>query len=44
MGQAFERQQNHQAAIYCFAGMLPEQDSAEDLNHSSQPETSGGHK
>lgn len=24
MGQAFERQKNHQAAIYCFAGLLPD--------------------
>jgi len=24
MGRAYERKKNHQAAIYCFAGMLPE--------------------
>ena len=44
MGQAYERQQNHQAAIYCFAGLLPEQDSADGLKQSTQSETSGGHK
>ncbi len=31
MGQAFERQKNHEAAIYCFAGMLPEK-SADEKN------------
>ena len=25
MGQAYERKKDHQAAIYCFAGMLPEE-------------------
>jgi len=29
MGQAYERQKNHEAAIYCFAGMLPEESTDE---------------
>ncbi|MCA9011584.1 MAG: tetratricopeptide repeat protein [Planctomycetaceae bacterium] len=40
MGQAYERRKNHQAAIYCFAGMLPEESLAEQ-NH--KPETSSTH-
>lgn len=44
MGQAYERQQNHQAAIYCFAGMLPEPESVNGSNDRSQSETSGGHR
>jgi len=39
MGQAFERMKNHQAAIYCFAGMLPDKEAGEDLMNKpiSQP-------
>jgi len=29
MGQAYERKRDHQAAIYCFAGMLPEETAQE---------------
>jgi len=31
MGQAFERMKNHQAAIYCFAGLLPDKEPAEAM-------------
>lgn len=45
MGQAYELKKDHQAAIYCFAGMLPDGESAlkaePDLHNS---ETTGGHK
>ena len=29
MGQAYERKKDHQSAIYCFAGMLPEETALE---------------
>ncbi len=29
MGQAYERRKDHQSAIYCFAGMLPEETNQE---------------
>lgn len=41
MGQAYERKKNHQAAIYCFAGMLPEeteQDATLDVEANSSTE------
>ncbi len=34
MGQAYERQKNHQAAIYCFAGMLPDESRQEQKDNS----------
>lgn len=37
MGQAFERQKNHHAAIYCFAGLLPDE-------NADQAFATGGHK
>lgn len=43
MGKAYERQKNHQAAIYCFAGMLPDEmprgngsDHSDELPHRPQ--------
>jgi tetratricopeptide (TPR) repeat protein len=36
MGQAYERQKNHQAAIYCFAGLLPDK----NVVNSTAPGTS----
>ncbi len=36
MGQAYERRKNHQAAIYCFAGMLPEESQDELKNRASE--------
>ena len=45
MGQSYELKKDHQAAIYCFAGMLPDEESPlkadPDLNNS---ETTGGHE
>lgn len=35
MGKAYERQKNHQAAIYCFAGMLPEPGTSEKSANSA---------
>jgi tetratricopeptide (TPR) repeat protein len=45
MGQAYELKQDHQAAIYCFAGMLPDGESSLEPDpalHNS--ETTGGHE
>jgi tetratricopeptide (TPR) repeat protein len=45
MGQAYELKKDHQAAIYCFAGMLPDEElplDAEPGHHNS--ETTGGHE
>jgi tetratricopeptide (TPR) repeat protein len=45
MGQAYELKEDHQAAIYCFSGMLPDSESPleadPDLNNL---ETTGGHE
>ena len=45
MGQAYELKKDHQAAIYCFSGMLPDSESPleadPDLNNL---ETTGGHE
>lgn len=41
MGQAYERKKDHQAAIYCFAGMLPEepeQEATSDVEAKSKTE------
>ena len=41
MGQAYERKKDHQAAIYCFAGMLPEeseQEATSDVETKSSTE------
>ena len=35
MGRAYERKKNHQAAIYCFAGMLPEELADESTDRSA---------
>ena len=48
MGQAFERQQNHHAAIYCFAGMLPDDETARGtargaVRDQAEPASDGGH-
>lgn len=40
MGKAYERRKNHQAAIYCFAGMLPEESQDEQ---DRKPEMSSSH-
>lgn len=45
MGQAYELKKDHQAAIYCFAGMLPDGESPPEADpdlHNS--ETTGGHE
>ncbi len=45
MGQAYELKKDHQAAIYCFAGMLPDGDpplDADPGHHKSK--TTGGHE
>jgi len=34
MGQAYEQQKNHQAAIYCFAGMMPDENRKERKDDS----------
>ncbi len=39
MGQAYERKKDHQAAIYCFAGMLPE-DTAPETSPNPKAEPS----
>ncbi|MFO1001369.1 MAG: tetratricopeptide repeat protein [Planctomycetaceae bacterium] len=44
MGQAYELKKDHRAAIYCFAGMLPDGEpplDADSNEHNS--ETTGGH-
>ncbi len=43
MGKAYERQQNHEAAIYCFSGTLPET-SEHGNNPHSAPEDHGAHR
>ncbi len=43
MGRAYERRENHQAAIYCFAGMLPEitkEEASASLSHQPAPHAS----
>lgn len=45
MGQAYELKKDHQAAIYCFAGMLPDEQSSLEADpdvHNSK--TTGGHE
>lgn len=37
MGQAYERQKNHKAAIYCFAGMLPDEIMDATQEHLPMP-------
>lgn len=47
MGRAYERKKNHQAAIFCFAGMLPEATDEETQNRSSSklvPQASGNER
>ncbi len=41
MGQAYEQKRNHNAAISCFAGMLPEESATETLD--GLPAKSGTH-
>lgn len=45
MGQAYELKKDHQAAIYCFAGMLPDGEPPldPDSDHHNS-ETTGGHE
>ena len=44
MGRAYERKKNHQAAVYCFAGVLPEDEAERDQTTShDQSTTIGGH-
>lgn len=42
MGKAYERQKNHEAAIYCFSGSLPDAPVSTDAGHAS-PEVQGEH-
>ncbi len=42
MGQAYERQQNHHAAIYCFAGLLPDDETARGTADDVTRTTSSG--
>ena len=45
MGQAYELKKDHQAAIYCFAGMLPDGELPLDADPDHQnSETTGGHE
>lgn len=40
MGSAYEKQQNHQAAVYCFAGLIPEAAQDAAPSQSSSPGSS----
>jgi type II secretory pathway pseudopilin PulG len=45
MGQAYEAQENYQAAVSCFAGILPAEDSStSDPTRNAEPSVQhGGH-